>query len=434
MPPKTSKKVSVAKNKRATKKNNSSSSTVTNVKGLSGTVSTRIASLLDAAPVSDVQNNLVKPVSTTRRNHTNVYERLSTILHSVFLVTMVKMAQLRVSHSDRSITTVVDDRWLGALVRYCGFTVTLTDIIECGAAFCDWLKVTVNVNSNSVPQPSESGIMQEIIPATPTESLTRMIVKLKLLRENVPSIAESVAFLRERWGKSQDWKKDVSLLLQGANPTTLVGEEDNEKKRNLPDSGMSKEKTSSSINNNDVENNNDNDDGISDEQLLAQLSAELRASLSKEKLRSVLEQMRREALGLDAKEQEEITKRQRRERLLSTYDLVRSVLGETRSLCNMGVLIKQMMAQNRFDDDMERLLQQLASLVKYNESGIIVYALDEEEEPQKGKKEEDRVTPLLKIRNVDLTHCTLRDLDSVLLRLDRHSASRAKLYNALQRE
>ncbi|KEG15239.1 hypothetical protein DQ04_00141270 [Trypanosoma grayi] len=446
MPPRRTKKETVPQSKRTVQANSNTNGNGSNaatrgaapkrtVKPVPGA---RLRDLLSAHPVDDLQNQTEASLHKPRGSGLGSIQRLSTILHGAFLVTMAKKAQLRVSHTGANVTVTVDAEWLEAIVRYCGFTVLTRDIIECGAAFTAWLQVSVTAGPGGVAEEAPASHNTGTASLGGLKQLgegvaaAAVVVKLRLLRESVPSVLEAEAHLKKRWGRTEAWRD--TLFSAGLTTARETGEVDF---RSNDDLSLNDGKTRGTM----VHSTSDDDKsegggGVSDEELLAQISKELRASLSEDKLRAVVAQMRRESLGLEAKEQEKISRRQRQERLLSTYDLVRSILGEKRSVCNTAHILQQMAAQNRFGDDMDGALEQLASLARHKESGIVLFKLDDEPElllPQQ-RNGEGGTAPSFTVREVDLCRCSTRELEAVLLRLDRHVASRAALHAALLQE
>ncbi|CBH16008.1 hypothetical protein, conserved [Trypanosoma brucei gambiense DAL972] len=339
--------------------------------------------------------------------------RLATILHGCFLITMAGKAQLGVGKIGHCVIATVDERWLEAITRYCGFTVVPRDIIECGAAFPEWLSAFESVVEHGV---SNGGT--NCAHSTP-------VVKVKLVRNLVPSVAEAEQFLRERWGGGNSWRHGrVEEVLNSSSTAAVSSNSAGEVLRFNEGAGAAATSVVGSV---------------SDEELLRQLSAELRATLTGERLKGVLAQMRREALGLEAREEELINRRQRQERLLSTYDLARVLLGEKRSACNVAELVEQMVRQNRFGDGKEGIIEQLVCLSKVKESGMTIIRVDEgkgtNESKRKRRAKATSDTASLTSRGVELSaSSTLKELEISVLRLDRTLASRAGLHQVLQRE
>ncbi|RNF07893.1 uncharacterized protein Tco025E_07278 [Trypanosoma conorhini] len=388
-----------------------------------------LGKILWARPLDAVEESSVPTGSSSCEGHVSSFQRLATIAHGTFLVTMTTKAQIGVSQVEQSITATADDRWLEALVRYCGFTVRLDDIIETAAAFSDWLQILVALKRiGDAAQHPLTAVGEARGPAS-TVPKEIVVVRLKLLRATVPSVSEAEAFLRKRWGQSEGWRREarscLKIALEAETPAT-------EQFQNNDFQSGTGRPTSDVLPPATCDENAHDSGGVSDEELLAQISKELRASLSQEKLLGVVAQMRREMMGLDAKEQALVTRRQQREHLLATYDLVCAILGGSRSVCGLAQLVPQMAAQNRFGDDEEKVLQQLASLARYSESGIAMFAVSGELERHLSDEAEGGAPPFSS-KAVDVSKCTMQELESVLLRLDRHSASRAKLYAAVQR-
>ncbi|ESL12047.1 hypothetical protein TRSC58_00191 [Trypanosoma rangeli SC58] len=393
-------------------------------------VSMGLSKILGAYPLDVVANGTVITVPSSCDEKLSSFQRLATVVHGIFFVTFVTKAQLRALHVEQGITATADDRWLESLVRYCGFTVLLNDIIETAAAFSDWLQVFVTLRQSGEAPQNPLTAVGEATGSTSTVSKEIVVVRLKLLRVTVPSVSEAEVFLCKRWGQSEGWRKDAKSCLK----FVLDGETTTTGHFSTNDARPEAERLTSNVSppaNGDEDANGG--DGVNDEELLAQISKELRASLSEEKLRCVVAQMRREVMGLDAKQQELVTRRQQREHLLSTYDLVCAILGERRSVCNLAQLVPQMAAQNRFGDDEKKILQQLASLVLYRESGIAMFAFGDDLEKHLSSKAEAGATSFSP-KAVNVSKCTAQELESVLLCLDRHAASRAKLYTAVQQE
>ncbi|RNF08403.1 hypothetical protein TraAM80_02864 [Trypanosoma rangeli] len=393
-------------------------------------VSMGLSKILGAHPLNVVENDTVITVPSPCDGKLSSFQRLATVVHGIFLVTLVTKAQLGVLHFEQGITATADDRWLESLVRYCGFTVLLNDIIETAAAFSDWLQVFVVLKQSGEALQNPLKAVGEATGLTSTVPKEIVVVRLKLLRVTVPSVSEAEVFLCKRWGQSEGWRRDakscLKFLLDGE--TTPTGHFFNNDAR--PVAGRPTSNVSPLANSDE----DANDGGeVNDEELLAQISKELRASLSQEKLRCVVAQMRREVMGLDAKQQELVTRRQQREHLLATYDLVCVILGERRSVCNLAQLVPQMAAQNRFGDDEEKILQQLASLALYRESGIAMFSLDDALEKHLSSETEAGATSFTS-KSVNVSKCTTQELESVVLCLDRHAASRAKLFTAVQQE
>ncbi|KAH8620627.1 hypothetical protein ERJ75_000040800 [Trypanosoma vivax] len=344
-----------------------------------------------------------------------VLERLASIVHGVFLITLADKAQLRIRQNMSLISTTLDKRWFDAVTFYCRFTVSYQDVFECCAAFPDWLSVEI---CRFTPRSA----------AVSTGEISvshKCAVKLKLHRSSVPSFSEAERFLRERWGGKESWPAGtVCPSFTSASNDAVGGVSAN--------AGVSASATGTVSM--DITNI------LSDNELLSQVSAELRASLSAERLAAVLVQMRKEALGVEEKEQEEITRRQRRERLLSTFDLVRVLMPKGRSSCNAGVLVRQMVAQNRFGDDERNVIEQLAALTEFTESGISVmnverHSVQKGRKRRRGKASSEADPPLLQLKKADLLAVSDKgNLESAVILLNHETSSRTGLHDALRRQ
>ncbi|EKF32669.1 hypothetical protein MOQ_003473 [Trypanosoma cruzi marinkellei] len=435
MPPRRTQKATVSS---PTKRAKRSTSKANNGKRKRDAVSTKthsvpvlmsLSRIIEGHPLDVAEDRTVTTGPVSCDDNLPLHQRLATILHGVFLITMTTKAQIGIFDVGRGVTAAVDDRWLEAIVRYCGFTVILNDIIETAAAFSDWLQVFVSLKQHGEMERNPLKTVGEATRLAAGVPKDIIVVRLKLLRSSVPSVQEAEAFLRKRWGQSNGWQRNIMSSFELSKNGVAVSTEQFRDNSAQSEAGGLDSDVSSSVINDKVASDGD---GLSDEELLAQISKELRASLSEKKLRYLLAQMRREAIGLDAKEQELVTRRQQRERLLATYDLVRVILGERRSVCSITQLVQQMVAQNRFRDGEESVLKQLASLARYSESGIAIFAFNGDSDVQHPGGEVEGESLSFFSREVDVSQCNMQELDSVLLRLDRHVASRAKLHAALQ--
>ncbi|EAN87058.1 hypothetical protein C3747_33g120 [Trypanosoma cruzi] len=435
MPPRRTQKVTVSS---PTKRAKRSTSTANKGKRKRDAVATKAHSppvlmsfsrIIEGHPLDVAEDCAVTTGPVPCDDNLSLHQRLATILHGVFLITMTAKAQIGIFDVGQGITAAVDDRWLEAIVRYCGFTVILNDIIETAAAFNDWLKVLVSFKQHGEMERNPLNTIGEEAGLAAGAAKDIILVRLRLLHSSVPSVLEAEAFLRKRWGQSSGWRRNTMSCFEFSKHAETVSTEQFEGNCTRSEAGGPNSDVSSSV---IIDRIASDSDGLSDEELLAQISRELRASLSEKKLRYLVAQMRREAIGLDAKEQELVTKRQQRERLLATYDLVRVILGERRSVCSIKQLVQQMVAQNRFRDGEESILKQLASLARYSESGIAIFAFNGDSDGQHPGGVVEGESSSFYSREVDVSQCNMQELEAVLLRLDRHVASRTKLYAALQ--
>lgn len=114
---------------------------------------------------------------------------------------------------------------------------------------------------------------------------------------------------------------------------------------------------------------------VDDATLLAQLSHQLRASLSEDKLRSLLAQMRHDASNVDAKEKERVNRLQEMERVITAYEHVHSLLGLKRRSMNAGQLLYAMQHEGHFDDR-RSARSQLQFLLQCEATGLSAVSLN----------------------------------------------------------
>nr|CCC94002.1 conserved hypothetical protein [Trypanosoma congolense IL3000] len=341
--------------------------------------------------------------------------RLASILHGCFLITMTSKAQLGISVTTCCTVTSVDKRLLESIAHYCRLRVSLCDIVECSLAFPEWISVLRREASY-------------ITVDTSGECDAPVGVKIKLLRRTIPSSEEAEEYLRERWGETCSW---LAGSCESGMELTCFG--NTVPKRDVVSSYLKELKGDEDATTSFFGYN------ISDQKLLSQLSEDLRASLTRRKLNEVLAGMRKEALnGKDTKEKL-ISRRQREERVLFTYDLVRVLLGARRSVCNMAELVHQIVEQNRFGDSMDNVIQQVLHLGRMKESGITFYLTRDQLKSQKSGNNKKKTKKLVEENprfTTELFKATcipmIGTLESVVVYLDRSVASRTDLRRALE--
>lgn len=351
---------------------------------------------------------------------------LAQLLHSVCLVSLVEKTQLgaspalvgtvgaatSASSAARRLPSVhsvaVEPRWLDAVTRYCHFTFTLDDIARVAMVFPDHVRVRWTLDASASSHEADaadadadnagsaSAVLCTPSPAQksqqhcPQRSTAGGILRARLYlpADHVVSAAEAELHLEQALHRKgspaaqRAWKElvnqhsayaayleagDRAPGAKGAAATTLAGESPSADGQHEPlqrrtgGGGAAAAEPSSA----------------SDSDLLSQLSAELKASLSPAMLRSLLTQMRRDAAQTERRALQHAAAVQLQERLLSAYEHVRALLGgKQASGRSASAVLAAMRDESRFDDALDSV-SLLSSLLEIPASGLTATLLDE---------------------------------------------------------
>lgn len=369
--------------------------------------------------------------------------RLAQLLHSMYLVSLIEKAQLGairyggvgISSADANrpsrkvvspqpeheglsagdappIHSVpIDDRWLDAVTRYSHFTCTVDDVARVAMAFSELVHVrwTLPARHDSAPplahgndeaDSGATGLPSLSIPHQTVSSVRakaapsggRLRGRLYLTASHVISVEEAAVRLQQalqRKGTAAaqrawlelvndhtayaayvDWTEGVSTPSPGGNgagdvvPRSKSSDGATGPPGRPLGTGTGEKSTACEV---------------SDDQLLQQLSADLRASLSAPKLRALLSQMRRDAAHTEKRDQQRTAERQLNERVMSAYEQVRALLGGKQANSrNAWSLLVAMREESRFDDALDAAAL-LSRLLRIPASGLTATMLREAE-------------------------------------------------------
>ncbi|KPI90562.1 hypothetical protein ABL78_0322 [Leptomonas seymouri] len=307
-------------------------------------------------------------------------------------------------------SVTVDERWLGAVTRYCHFTATLDDVARTAMALPELLQVrwtmeeqdwriTDTPYSCGLPEQHTAAITcapaavlsndVQLNSAATTPSGGKLVARVYLCHSRVISFEEAEELLAQSIRKKgsasaqRSWKALVNHhtayaayvdslggLRASAESTTA-----SEKATDVLPSGASM--LPDQVKKNTVQEQHEHGDTINDEALCATISAELRASLSVPKLQALLRQMRKDAAHVEEAEQHRIAQLQLQERMLNAYEHVRALYGsrDTRGRSALSLIVA-MQQESRFEDALD-IKALLSSLLEIPASGLSATMLRE---------------------------------------------------------
>ncbi|TPP48708.1 hypothetical protein CGC21_15290 [Leishmania donovani] len=377
----------------------------------------------------------------THRGNWNA--RLAQLLHSMYLVSLIEKAQLGAIHyggvgvssadanrlSGKAVSptpeheglsaghappihsVAIDDRWLDAVTRYGHFTCTVDDVARVAMAFSELVHVRWTLpawhgsapplahgndaaHSGATGPRSLSILHQTVSPvrgkATPCGG--RLRGRLYLTASHVISVEEAAVHLQQalqRKGTAaaqRAWLELVNRhtayaayvdLIEGVSTSSPGGNGAGDVVPGSKSSDGATGKLGPPFDNGTGEKSTACE--VSDDQLLQQLSAELRASLSAPMLRALLSQMRRDAAHTEKRDQQRTVERQLNERIMSAYEQVRALLGGKQAKSrNAWSLLVAMREESRFDDALDAAAL-LSRLLRIPASGLTATMLCEAE-------------------------------------------------------
>ncbi|CBZ26440.1 conserved hypothetical protein [Leishmania mexicana MHOM/GT/2001/U1103] len=318
---------------------------------------------------------------------------------------------LSAGHAPPIHSVAIDDRWLDAVTRYSHFTCTVDDVARVAMAFSELAHVRWTLPAwHGSSTPLGHGIDEAHSGATGSPSLSiphetvspvrgksapsggRLRGRLYLTASHVISVEEAEEHLRQalqRKGTAAaqrawlelvhhhtayaayvDSTEGVSTSSPGGNgagevaPGSKSCDGATGTLGHLLDSSTGEKNTACEV---------------SDDQLLEQLSTELRASLSAPMLRALLFQMRRDAAHTEKRDQRRTAERQLNERVTSAYEQVRALLGGKQANGrNAWSLLVAMREESRFDDALDAAAL-LSRLLRIPASGLTATMLREAE-------------------------------------------------------
>ncbi|KAG5489009.1 hypothetical protein JIQ42_00629 [Leishmania sp. Namibia] len=318
---------------------------------------------------------------------------------------------LSASHEQPMHSVAVDDRWLDAVTRYCHFTCSIDDVARVAMAFPELVRVrwTLQTSRGSAPPPvrvradghsdateplSLSASDQQVTSARSraASSVGKLLGRLYLMASHVISVQEAELHLQQAlqrkgtlaaqhawrelvnhhtaYSAYADWTKSV----MAPSPDVKAGGA-------APPMWQAPNATAGTL-----DDFSDTSTGgkatacdKSDDQLLQQVSAELRVSLSAPMLRALLTQMRRDVAQTEKHERQRTAERQLSERVMSAYEQVRALLGgKHASSRSAWSLLVAMRAESRFHETLDAVAL-LSRLLCISASGLTATMLREAE-------------------------------------------------------
>ncbi|KAG5490736.1 hypothetical protein JKF63_00858 [Porcisia hertigi] len=359
-------------------------------------------------------------------NHDAWNTHLAQLLHSMCLVSLIEKAQLGALHgrvgfsahreeltgkvmpttpTSRGLpashltavhSVAIDDRWLGAITRYCHHTCTMDDVARIAMVFSEFVKVSWALQEWRRDAPPSFHGNDTRSDATPPRFLSdrhesldsvrceaapsggKLQGRLYLTVDGVISVDEAKTHLEKalrRKGTAaaqRAWRELVNhhtayaaYLYSRENstaPPPRAGGAGDAVPDPYPDACPDAKSTVCEV---------------SDEKYLQQLSAELRSSLSASMLRDLVLQMRRDAAHTDEYEQLRTAEQQLDERVVSAYEQVRALLGGRRGNSRSAwSLLVAMREESRFSGALDSAAL-LSRLLRISASGLTATRLRE---------------------------------------------------------
>ncbi|KAG5464428.1 hypothetical protein LSCM1_00614 [Leishmania martiniquensis] len=375
--------------------------------------------------------------------HDNWKAHLAQLLHSMYLVSLIEKAQLGAihyrgtgssykvakplssaaassppaspgflaSHEKPMHSVAIDDRWLDAIMRYCRFTCSVDDVARVAMAFNELVRVRwtlqtsrgcaaplAHTRGDGLPEVTESLSLSAqdqsltSVRGKTISSVGELRGRLYLMASHVISVEEAEEHLQktlQRRGTTaaqHAWRELVNrqtayAAYAASREGVAIGTHGVEGGGDTARGWRAPDATTGSL-----EDSSDTGTGEktaacewSDDQLLQQLSSELRASLSGPMRRALLSQMRRDAAHTEKHEQHRTAERQLSERVVSAYEQVRALLGgKQASGCSAWSLLVAMRDESRFDDALDAVAL-LSRLLCIPASGLTATMLRERE-------------------------------------------------------
>ncbi|KAI5691637.1 hypothetical protein MNV84_08363 [Leishmania braziliensis] len=371
-----------------------------------------------------------------------------------------------VSHATPMHSVAIDDRWLAAVTRYCHFTCTMDDVARVAMVFSKLVHIRWSLQAwrDTVPplvdgkQEGHNGatgqrsfaISHQTLSTAPGEAVSfggRLYGRLYLSASHIISTEEAEIHLQQvlqrkgtltaqrAWRELVNHHTAYAAYTESMESVITLSSGVKGAGNAAPGSESCEDAPGT------LDHSSDTDTGekntaceASDEQLLRQLSAELRASLSAPMLRALLSQMRRDAAHTEQCDQQRTAEWQLNERVMSAYEQVRALLGgkqaKGRSAWSLLVAMRE---ESRFEDGLNAAAL-LSRLLNIPASGLTATMLREAEvhvEPpssigkgkettakgktahRKRKRKAEEADPVRLIHVTQSTLVTVTDLESL---------------------
>lgn len=382
-----------------------------------------LQSVIQATPLTEnvpaLEKAVSSPIGITNSQDAWV-THLAQLLHSMYLVSFTEKAQLgsiyplqggagpsstasRLENDDaaalrRAAPTVpIDERWLAAVTRYSNSTVTLDDVAKVTRCFSRFMQMRWVAAPLSDGMPAVRAACEE----TPDRHFTTSAAALEpwhvlrsradpnacarlcLLQSRVPSVDDAKAHLlsvieaKGNTAAQQQWKNSVTHFTAIAAYRLQVLETQSPSEKMKVEEVLSKDDSHAvAVASLDAAAPSREDKGdavlvsyISDAELLAQMSPDLRHALSAEKQLAVLRQLRRDVAQVDVKEQAAVQLRHTQERLVSAYEHLRSLFGTKLRSLSAARLLSSLHRDSLFHSAQDGATL-LSSLLAIDASGL----------------------------------------------------------------